>query len=100
MLRYAPTIKKACHMIMYTIYGGGTQVGRFTFVFHDVQRMMGKLIGKRGANINILRRIPGLNVKVKKCAPFMGQPMSSLKLEGDLRSVRIGNFKLVPLFAN
>jgi len=87
---YAPTIKKACHMIMYTIYGGGTQVGRFTFVFHDVQRMMGKLIGKRGANINILRRIPGLNVKVKKCAPFMGQPMSSLKLEGDLRSVRIG----------
>jgi len=62
----------------------------FTILFHDIHGMMGRLIGRRGDNINILRNISSLTVSVKNTHHVHNQPMSCLKLSGPYQAVREG----------
>jgi len=88
---YAPGIKKATLAIFEKLYGNKSdEKSRITFLFHDIQSMMGRLIGKNGSNINNLRRITDLTVTVANTLPLQGQPMSSLKLEGPYEAVEEG----------
>lgn len=89
---YSHGIKRACQMIFSKLYGNNSEneKTRLIFLFHDVQSMMGRLIGKKGSNINVLRRIPNLQATVQNSFALQGQPMSQLKLEGSFETVENG----------